>query len=170
MAKRLFQVPNWTPSAAADAAALASASYMALKGGSTTQRIDFLEVYVNGMAAASAPTALCLARTITALGVTPTALAAPASDGPADPASAALAAPPVSYTAAATGPQRSNLTTDARLNLGINAFGGSFRWNAAPGQQWVMLGNSVGFGETLISSQNVGAPGAVNAHLEYEPY
>lgn len=170
MAKRLFQVPNWTPAAAADAAALASASYMALKGGSTTQRIDFLEVYVNGMAAASAPTALCLARTVTALGVTPTALAAPASDGPADPASAALAAPPVSYTAAATGPQRSNLTTDARLNLGINAFGGSFRWNAAPGQQWVMLGNAVGFGETLISSQNVGAPGAVNAHLEYEPY
>lgn len=170
MAKRFFQAPNFTPTAQADGGALTNATYMALKGGSSTQRIDFLEVYVNGMAAASAPTPLCIARTVTALGVTPTALAAPVTDGPADPATAVLAAPPVSYTAAATGPQRSGATTDARINLGINAFGGSFRWNAAPGQQWVMLGNTVGFGETLISSQNLGTPGAVNVHLEYEPY
>lgn len=169
MAKRLFQVPNWTPTAAADASALANATYMALKGGSATQRIDFLEVYVNGMAAASAPTALCLARAST-IETTPTALAAPATDGPADPATAALAAPPVSFTAAATGPQRSAATSDARLNLGINAFGGSFRWNAAPTQQWVLLGNTAQFGETLISSQNTGTPGALSAHLEYEPY
>lgn len=169
MAKRLFQAPNWTPTAQADAAALTNATYMAIKGGASTQRINMLEVYVNGMAAAAAPTALCFARTVTALGVTPTALAIPATDGPADPATSALAAPPVTYTAAATGPQRSNLTTDARLNLGINAFGGSFRWNAAPDQQWVLLGNTVGFGETLISSQNVGTPGALNCHLEYEP-
>ena len=170
MAKRLFNNTNWTPSAQADGGALTNATYMAVKGGSGTQRIDFLEVYVHGMAAASAVTPTCLARTVTALGATPTALAAPATDGPTDPATAALAAPPITYTAAATGPQRSGATTDARLNLGINAFGGSFRWNAAPTQQWVLLGNTVGFGENLLSSQNTGAPGAVGAHILYEPY
>lgn len=170
MAKRIFQNPNWTPTAQADAAALTNATYMAIKGGSATQRIDILEVYANGMGGASAPTALCLARTITALGVTPTALAIPATDGPTDPATAPLAAPPVTYFAAGTGPQRSNLTTDARLNLGINAFGGSLRLNAAPSQQWVVLGNVVGFGETLLSGQNLAAPGPINAHIEYEPY
>lgn len=170
MAKRIFQNPNWTPTAQADAAALTNATYMALKGGSATQRIDFLDIYVNGNAPSSSPTGLCIARTVTALGVTPTALAIPTTDGPTDPATAALAAPPVAYIAAATGPQRSNLTTDCRLSLAINAFGGSFRWNSAQGQQWVMLGNTVGFGESLISSQNVLTPGSVNCHLEYEPY
>ena len=169
MAKRLFQTTNWTPTAQADAGALTSGSYMALKGGSGTQRIDFLEVYVHGMAAASAVTPTCLARAST-IETTPTALAAPATDGPEDPATAALAAPPVSFTAATAGPQRSATTSDARLNLGINAFGGSFRWNAAPGQQWVQLGNTAQFGETLLSSQNAGAPGAVGAHIIYEPY
>jgi hypothetical protein len=169
MAKRLFNNTNWTPSAQADAGALSSGSYMALKGGSGTQRMDVLEVYLHGMAAASAVTPTCLARAST-IETTPTALAAPATDGPEDPSTAALAAPPVSFTAAATGPQRSAATSDARLNLGINAFGGSFRWNAAPTQQWVILGNTAQLGETLLSSQNTGAPGAVGAHILYEPY
>src|SRR6266480_4158889 len=107
MAKRLFQNINFTPTATADNTALANATYMAVKGGSATQRSIINEIYVAGMAAASAPTALSFARSMT-LATTPTALATPASDGPIDPATAALAAPPITFTAAATGGSRSN--------------------------------------------------------------
>ena len=169
MSKRVFSNINWTPTAQADASALTNATYMALKGGSGTQKTDILEVYVVGAAASSAPTPLCLARAST-IETTPTALAAPATDGPLDPATAALAAPPVSFTAAGTGPQRSAATTDARLQVGVNAFGGSLRYNAAPTQQWSLLGNTAQFGETLLSSGNAESPGAVNAHILYETY
>jgi hypothetical protein len=169
MAKRVFQNVNWTPTVAADASALANATYMAIKGGTGTQKIDILETYVVGAAAASAPTFLCLARAST-IETTPTALVAPATDGPMDPATAALAAPPVTFTAAGTGPQRSAATTDARLLVAINAFGGSLRYNSAPTQQWVVLGNTAQFGETLLSAENVGTSGALSAHMVYEPY
>jgi hypothetical protein len=62
MAKRLFSFSNWTPTATADTTALANATYMAIKGGSTTQRINVNEIYIDGMAGASSPTATCLAR------------------------------------------------------------------------------------------------------------
>lgn len=169
MSKRIFANYNWTPGVVADATALANATYMAIKGGSTTQIIDVLEVYVNGLAGTAAPMTLALARTA-ALGVTPTALAAPASDGPMHPSVAALAAPPVTYTAAATGTQRSSATTDARLNMGINAFGGSYRWNAAPTQQWTQLGNALGGGESVLSNLPFGTVGAVGCEIMYEPY
>jgi hypothetical protein len=169
MAKRIFSNYNWTPGTVADGAALANATYMALKGASTTQITDILEIYVNGMAPSSSPMALCMARTA-ALETTPTALAAPATDGPNDPSTAALAAPVVTFTAAATGPQRSAATTDARLNCGINAFGGSYRWNAAPTQQWTMIGNALGGGESVFSNAPFGTPGAINCEIMYETH
>jgi hypothetical protein len=169
VAKRIFQASNWTPTATADTSALANATYMALKGGSSTQLIDLLEVMVDGLAGSSAPTILQIARTST-IETTPTALAAPNSDGPAHPSTAALAAPPVSFVAAAAGPQRSALTTDARLNLNLNAFGGIIRWVAAPTQQWSLLGNVAGFGESVLSAFTGGTPGALSAHIMYEPY
>jgi hypothetical protein len=171
MAKRVFQNSNWTPTATADTTALASGTYMAIKGGSTTQLINVLEVYVAGMAGASAPTPLTLARSST-LAITPTALAAPASDGPEHPSTAPLAAPPVTFTAAGTGGQRSAATTDGKLQLGLTAFGGIVRWNAAPGQEFSLLGNAVTApaGEAYLSSQNLGTPGLINSHILYEPY
>lgn len=171
MARRAFQFSNWTPSATADASTLANATYMGIKGGSTTQMIDILEVQVEGMAGASSPTPLTYAHSST-LATTPTALAAPASDAPLDPAVAALAAPPVTFTAAATGGQRSAATTDAKITCGINAFGGILRWNAAPGQQFMQLGNAVTSpsGECYLSCQNFGTPGLVISHILYEPH
>jgi hypothetical protein len=168
MAKRIFQNINFTPTATADAVALTNATYMAVKGGSTTQMITICEIYVAGMAAASAPTALSFARTM-ALATTPTALATPASDGPAHPSTAALAAPPVTFTAAATGGQRANTTTDPHLQVGLNAFGGIVRYNAAPGQEFSLLGNTSPLGEAYLSSENVGTAGLVNAHIIFEP-
>lgn len=169
MAKRIFQASNFTPTATADAAAHGNGTYMALRGGSTTQLIDLLEVMISGLANASSPTILQVARTST-IATTPTALAAPNSDGPSHPATAALAAPPVSFVASAAGPQRSNAVTDARLNVNINAFGGVARWLAQQGAQWSLLGNVAGFGESVLSAFTGGTVGPVSAHMMYEPY
>lgn len=168
MAKRSFSAVNWTPAATADTTALASAAYQALQGGSATQRLCILEIMVTGMAGAAAPTMLQMAR-CSNVGTTPTALAAPVSDGPMDPSVAALAAPPVSFTAAAAGPQRSSATTDARLDLSINAFGGIKRWVSAPGAEWWTLGNAASAGCCVLSAYNAGTSGAINSHIEYEP-
>jgi hypothetical protein len=170
MAKRIFQAINYTPTATADAAALANNTYQALKGGSATQKTIINEIYVAGMAAASAPTALSFARSST-IATTPTALATPNSDGPIDPATAALAAPVITFVAAGTGGQRSNTATDAHLMLGLNAFGGIVRYNASPGQEFVLLGNTAAlFGEAYLSSENVGTAGLVNSHVMFETF
>lgn len=176
MSKRLFSNYNWTPGTVADGAALANgggtaATYMAIQGGSGTQVIEVLEFYVNGLAVAAAPMTLALARTSALQTGAVTALAAPASDGPNDPSVAALAAPVVTFTASATaGPQRSAATSDARLNAGINAFGGSYRWNAAPTQQWWIIGASLGGGESVFSNLPFGTPGPIGVEIMYEPH
>lgn len=163
-----FQAVNWTPTAQADAGALTSSTYQALKGGSATQKIAVKEVMVSGLAASSSPTILQMARSST-IETTPTALAAPNSDGPLDPASAALAAPPVSLVAAAAGPQRSNSTSAARLNLALNAFGGIVRWIASPGAEWGQVGNTATLGESILSAFTGGTVGAISSHIVYEP-
>jgi hypothetical protein len=168
MAKRSFQAANWTPTAQADASALTSGTYMALKGGSSTQLIDVLEIMVSGLAGSTAPGIMQLAR-VSTLETTPTALAAPNSDGPQHPSTAALAAPPVSFTAAATGPQRSANTIDARLNLGLNTYGGISKWNSAFTAPWTILGNTADLGESVLSCFTGSTPGAVSAHIIYEP-
>jgi hypothetical protein len=141
MAKRLFHATNWTPTATADATNLANNTYMALQGGSATQLINILEVMINGQATTSAPTMLQLARdstvcASTGLGV----LAAPNGDGPMHPSTAALAAPPSPNVAVATAPQRSNATSQGRLELGLNAFGGIMKW---PSRSSAILPRSV---------------------------
>jgi hypothetical protein len=168
MSKRSFGTSNWTPATTADAAAHASAAYQCLKGGTTTQILEIKEIYMAGMVAStSSPMFMMMARAST-LGITPTTLAAPAHDGPLHPSVAALAAVPVSYTAAATGPQRSNAITSARLELGINAWGGIVRWVPSDREEWVSLGNAVDAGESILSSLG-GTPGAINSHIVYEP-
>jgi hypothetical protein len=170
MAKRVFQAVNFTPTATADAAALANATYMAVKGGSSTQLNAIVEISATGLAAsASSPTILQFARHST-IATTPTALAAPNSDGPAHPSTAALAAPPVTFVAAGTGPQRSAATTDARLDIGLNAYGGKVRWVAAPTAEFYLLGNTASLGEASLSAFTGGTVGAISAHIMYEPF
>lgn len=168
MAKRTFQSSNWTPTATADTTALANASYMALQGGTATQLLRVSELMVTGLAGASAPTILQWAR-CSNVGTTPTALAAPNSDGPKHPSTAALAAPAVAFVAAAAGAQRSSATTDARLDMGLNAFGGIKRWQAAPDDEWFILGSAANAGCSVLSAFSGGTPGAINAHVTYEP-
>lgn len=169
MAKRTFQATNWTPTAQGDTSALSNGTYMALKGASGTQLLDVQEIMVSGFAGSTAPAILQMAR-VSTIETTPTALAAPNSDGPMHPATAVLAAAPVSFTAAATGPQRSAVTTDGRLNLGLNTYGGIAKWNSAFSAPWSVLGNTADLGECVLSAFTGTTPGAISAHIIYEPY
>lgn len=169
MAKRNFHATNWTPSATADTTNLANGTFMALQGGTTTQLLNVLEVLINGQATSSAPTILQLAYDSTVM-ATPTALAAPNGDGPMNPATAALAAPPVSAVSAGTSPKRSAATSQGRLELGLNAFGGIMKWNPyTPDMVMSILGNSTTFGEMSLSAFTGGTVGAISAHIIYEP-
>lgn len=170
MAKRTFHFANWTPAPTADTTNLTNAQYMALKGGSATQLIDILEVMGIGLNAASAPMIMQLCR-VSTLETGPSALASPASDGPSHPSTAALAAPPVSFTATATnGPQKSAVTGDMKLELGFNGFGGINKWNAAPTQQFSILGNTANLGECVYGQFTGGSSAPISSHIIYEPY
>lgn len=162
MARWSANVPTWTPVAVADTTNFTDAGHMSLQGGSTTQVNKVIEVYLGGHAAASAPTIMLLARHST-VGATLSVgrLAA------LDPATAALAAPPVVFNTATTKPQRS--ATLSLLNLSFNAFGGIIRWVAGPGQEIGMLGNAASFGELGLSAFTGGTPGLTGSHLIFEP-
>jgi hypothetical protein len=166
MARRSFNFTTFLPIAAADTANITSGSYMALQGGSTTQRNDIWEVFMGGQATSSAPSIMVVARDST-VGAT-LSLTAGAKDAPLDPASVALTAPPVAFTIATTAPQRSS--TLGLLNLSFNAFGGIVRW-AAPDEHGAlrMLGNAPSFGEISLSAFTGGTPGIMGAHIISEP-
>lgn len=169
MSKRIFQVSSFTPTQQADGV-LAAGSYAALKPGSSTDILKIGKVLLQGQASSSAVTATCLARSST-LGITPTALALPNSDGPANIAATAPGTAPVAYVAAATAPNRSPAVGIARLNLTFNAFGGIIQWQTNPGseEEWVAVGNATtSNSETVLSSANVGAAGLIGSDIFYE--
>lgn len=168
MAQRVFHATNYTPTAQADTGALTNGTYQGLKGGSSTQLINISEIMISGLASTTSPTLMQMARSST-IETTPTALASPNSDGPKHPSTAALAAPPVSFVAAAAGPQRSAATTDGKLDLAINAFGGIVRWQVPKGEEWSQLGNTASLGESILSAFTGGTVGAISSHIVYEP-
>jgi hypothetical protein len=171
MAKRTFQTQGLTTgTGTAVNTLLTTSNYMALKGGSSTQLIDILEIMIEGLAGSSAPCLMQLGR-VSVVETTPTALAtATSSDGPNHPSTAALAAPPVSFIAASTQPTTTNVTTDARLSMSLNLFGGIVRWVAAPNQQFSQLGNTATLGESYLAAFTGSTSSTVNAHIMYEPY
>jgi hypothetical protein len=167
MARRSFAVESWTPTAVLDAANMTNSGFMAIQGGSSTQRLDIWEIFMGGAATTSAPTLMILGRDST-VGATITALTTAQSDGPLDPATAALAAPPKSFVAATTVPQRD--ATAGRLTFPFNANGGVVRWYAGDEHGvFRMLGNTASFGETSLSAYSGGTPGLMAAHILYEP-
>jgi hypothetical protein len=171
MAKRLF-FSSQSFTAQTYASVLTDGTHMTMIGGTTTQMTDVLEVLISGRDVSSVVSAMQLCRSTGTIAATPTALASPTSDGPMIPATALLVAPVVVAVAFTTKPQASNVTTDAKLNLGLNTFGGIIRWNAAPTQQWQLLGSATGFGCTILF--NASAAGGntclANAHIMYETY
>lgn len=168
MAKRSFALATWTPAAVADNTNFTDNGYQGLMGGSSTQRLNIQEVYMGGQAATSAPCIMVLGRDST-VQATPTALGAGQYDQALDPSTAALAAPPVAFTASTTKPKRST-TLGALLNLSFNAFGGIVRWVAAPGEEIGVLGNTASLGEVSLSAYTGGTVGLMGSHLIYEPF
>jgi hypothetical protein len=169
MAKRSFSAATWTPTATADTTNLANSTFMAIGASGATAGLNVLEIYIGGQASASSINIMQFARDST-LAATPTALAAPNSDGPLDTRTAALAAVPITCVQATTVPQRSAATTAARLSLSLNTFGGIIRWVAAPGEEWGITGVTVNISESSLSAFTGGSVGAIGAHVIYEPF
>lgn len=169
MSKWSFAVETITLTGVLDAANFTDSGYMGLTGPSanTTQRRDIYEVYMGGLATASAPTPAVLGFDST-IQITPTALTTAQSNSPLDTATAAFAAPQIAFVASSTKPQRS--ATLAKFALGFNAFGGIVRWNASPGSELKCIGAAANLGEVSLSAYTGGTPGLMNAHLLYEMY
>lgn len=166
MARRIFSRATWTPIAVADTVNFTDGGYMGLMGGSSSQRINVSEVYMGGQASSSAPSIMLVSRDST-VQATPTALGSGDSDAPIDAATAALAAPPVTFHTSTTKPQRS--ATLHLLNLSFNAYGGIVRWVAPPGGELVVLGNTASLGELSLSAYTGGTVGLMGSHIVYEP-
>lgn len=162
MAKITGSQVTFTNEAVADTSNMTDAKYLAVQGGSATQVNKILEVSMGGQAAASAPAYMVLARDST-VGATLSG----GRQAALDPATAALAAPPVTFTTATTKPQRSS--TLHLLVLPFNAFGGIYRWVAAPGEEIGMLGNAQPLGEVSLSGFTGTTPGLLGAHIVFEP-
>ncbi len=167
MANRSFALASWTPVAVGDNLVFTDNGYQGLMGGSTTQRCIIKEVMMTGQAATSAPCIMLFGRDST-VQASPTALTTGQYDQSLDPATAALAAPAVAFTASTTKPKRST-TLGALLNLSFNAFGGYTRWTPGPDEEISLLGNTASFGELSLSHYTGGTPGLMGSHIVYEP-
>lgn len=162
MARWGAAIPSWTPVAVADTTNMTDGGHQTIQGGSATQRGELREVYLGGQAGASSPTFMVLGRNSTVGGtLTAARLAA------LDPSTAALAAPPVSYAASTTKPQRS-ATLGMLLNLSFNAFGGVVRWVNGPDEIISYLGNTASLGELSLNAFTGGTPGLLGSNIVFE--
>jgi hypothetical protein len=179
MAKRVFATQNVLGGLNPLGSAATTLTFMSLlipSGSATAALVDVLEVLLSGTASASNIGGYFLVRASTLATGAPTALANPNSDGGELPSISALAAASVigaSISFATTMPTLSTAATDAKLNLGFNAFGGIIRWNAAPTQQWQLAGLAAPGAQSVLSNITGGgaqAGATANAHIIYEPY
>lgn len=169
MAKRTLGTATVTTAATADTTNLANTSYMGLiQGGSGTQKISIVEVFMGGQSAStSQPQIMVLGRDTTAGA---TVVAGGTVDQPGDAATAALAAPPVVGNSATTLPQRS-ATAGRLLVLPFNAYGGMARWLARDRDEEITLvGNTQPLGEVSLSAFTGTTAGAIGGHIIYETY
>jgi hypothetical protein len=157
---------NWTPVAVADTTNFTNSGYLAIQGGSSTQRLEVIEVYIGGLAASAAPAQHLFGRDST---VGATSLSG-GLNAAFDPATAALGAPPNIFSTSTTKPQRSS-TLGALLTPAFNAQGGVIRWkvNRGAGEGVMLQGNTASFGELSLSHASTGTPGLVSSHIIYEP-
>lgn len=166
MAKRAFEFFAYAPVANGAGTAATSNQYQALRNGGPTMQTTIYEIYIGGQASSSAINGMCFTRNAT-VATTPTALTTTsATDGFMASNAGLPASSVVAFTAASTGGIRSTATTEARLNLSLNAFGGIVRWVAAPGEEWGLLGTAAGVESTLVCQ--TGAAGQIGSHIIYE--
>jgi hypothetical protein len=140
--------------------------FMALQGGSSTQRVMVSEIMIGGQASTSSPSIMVFSRD-SIVGATLTALTTGESDTSIDASTAALAAPVGVFTQSTTKPQRS--ATAGLANFTFNAYGGVIRWVAAPYAEFILLGNTASLGEVSLSAYTGSTAANVGAHIIYEP-
>ena len=162
MARWTAVIPSWTPVAVADTTNFTDNGHHTIQGGSGTQRGELREIYVGGQAGASSPTFTHVGRNST-VGATLTAARLAA----ADPSTAALAAPPTSYAASTTKPQRSS-TLGLLISVVFNAFGGVVRWVNGPDEIISYLGNTASLGELSLNAFTGGTPGLLGSNIVFE--
>lgn len=168
MARRIVSITTITPTATADTTNLVDATYpFLLQGGSSTQVARVHEISISGQAAASSsPTFMLLSRDTTVAATNSNGTGQ--TDAPLDASTAALAAPPLVGNTNTTKPQRSS--SAHLMNCSLNAFGGVFFWRANKMDECpVVLGNTQPLGEVSLSAFTGGTPGAIGAHMIYEP-
>lgn len=169
MSKRSFQANNWASGAGtADNAQATSGSYMSLDPGSASQMIKVEEIYIGGLAGATAPQNMQFRRASTLGTGGGTTLATPNSDGPLNNFAAAVTTVPAAFVAFATNqPITANTATQGKLSLPFNAYGGIVRWQAAKDEEWYMIGNAVNISSVL--GNNTGSTTAtLSSDIIYE--
>ncbi len=127
------------------------------------------EIRITGLATSTGVALMTFARNVV-LATTPATLVTPNSDGPLNTLTGAVTSPAINYTLAAAGPQRTSAISAARLNLGLNTFGGISAWYGGPGEEWGIVGVTVNISDSTLSAYTGGAPGAVMSHIVYEPF
>jgi hypothetical protein len=163
MSKRVMGVPTFTATATADhATTLANGTYVAISAVAATNRCRISEIYMGGQSAASNVNIMMFARHQT-IAATLTALAAPNSDGPMNGLTQVVTSACRGFVAATTPP-----TTEARLNLTYNSFGGAVRWVAPPDGEWFITGVTTLVSESSLSAYTGGGSGVMGAHIIYE--
>jgi hypothetical protein len=165
MAIRTFCVASFTTEAVADATNMTDSKHMNLLGAASTQLTVIREVFVGGLeASTSAPQKLLLALDSTH-GASVTSLTTGESDVSDKRATAALAAPVVSFTASSTKCQRAKAYL---APVPVNALGGITRIRFPLGQEPEIYGTATTSGEVSLSGFTGTTPGLVTAHMKYE--
>ena len=153
-----------TTLATGDTTNLTNSNYgLALQGGSSTQRLNLIEIYMGGEASASsAPQIMVLARDstvgVTGAGTNRNALLDGSGTAPATTA--------LYYNSYTTAPQRS--ATLHLLHLSFNAYGGIVRWVSRQGEEPSVVGNTASLGEVSLSAYSGTTAGAISGHVLYE--
>jgi len=163
-ARYSYSFTTVTTAAIANATNLTNSAYPGfLQGGSSTQRLNIIEVFMGGEASASsAPQIMILARdstvAVTAISGGFVALLDGSGTAPATTA--------VVGNSATTTPQRSS--TLHLLHLSFNAYGGIVRWVSRQGEEPSVVGNTASLGEVSLSATTGTTAGTLSGHILYE--
>lgn len=169
MSKRSFQANGWTSgSGTADNAQAVSGGYQVLDPNSASQMIKVEEIFLGGLAAATAAQNMQFRRVSTMGTGGASALASPNSDGPLNTLAAAVTTAPIAAVAYVTNqPITSNTATQGKLSLPFNAYGGVIRWQAAKDEEWYMIGTGVGVA-SLLGNNTGSTTATLSSDIIYE--
>src|SRR5271165_5966445 len=164
MARYSLTATSTTTAATADTTNLVDQTYaFVLQGGSSTMRLNINEIYMGGESGSSAPQIMVLARDST---VSATVTAGQTRNAVLDASNTAPGTTAVTGNASTTKPQRSS--TLHLLHPSFNAFGGISRWQARPGEELSVVGNTASLGEVSLSAYTGTTAGQISVHCLYE--